>query len=80
MIRTADGDLSLVERRLGLEPGVLRDADTLIAYIDRQDLAALRLPGDRHGRAAAWLPGGDVTTGFVDFSRATPFRDVGLHG
>lgn len=78
MVRAAEGDLAAVERRLGLDPGILRDADTLIAYIDRQDLAALRLPGDRQNRSDAWLPGADVPTGLADLARAVPFREVAL--
>ena len=83
LVRAADGDLGDVERRLGLDAGTLRDPDTLIAHVERRDLAGLRLAGDGGG-AAAWLPGGERAGGLLaalaDLRQGTPFREMTFAG
>lgn len=85
LLRAADCDLAAVERQLGLDVGVLSDPDTLVAFVERRDLAGLRLPPDGFGAAAAsWLPGGDKAGGLLaalaDLGRGTPFREMTLAG
>ena len=79
--REAGGDLRVIERRLGLDPGQLGDANTLVALIRREDAPSLRLPsGNEGGANDRWVPGG-YTSGLtaeavMDFPRGLPFREI----
>jgi hypothetical protein len=83
LVKEAGGDLSVVERRLALDPGQLTSGGTLIAFVERSDLSNLRLPtGNEAGANQHWLPGGSTAGGVseavMDFARETPFTELTL--
>ncbi len=83
LVRAANGDMAVVEQKLGLSAGYLRDADTMIVKIDKADFHDLKLPsGNERGANEFWVPGG-VTSGGVseatlDFPKGTPFQEIHL--
>lgn len=81
--REANGNLAVIEQRLGLNPGTLRDDNTVIALIDRADAPSLRVPtGNEGGANEKWVPGGytsgNVIEAVMDFPKGTPFQEIKL--
>lgn len=85
LVKAANGDLRIVENKLGLTANSLSNGDMMIAHIQRSDIENLRLPsGNESGANQFWLPGG-VTSGGVseavmDFPKATIYREISLNG
>lgn len=83
IVKEARGDLRVVEDRLGLMHGTLKNGDTMIVGVRRTDAPSLRLPdGNERGVNDKWVPGG-YTSGRVieavaDFPKGTPFREIKL--
>lgn len=85
VMEAADGDLRKVEVALGLEPGYLDSADTMVAFIERSDMTALRMPsGNEGGANPFWLPGGFTSGGVaeavMDFPPGLRFKKVDISG
>jgi filamentous hemagglutinin len=84
LVRATKGDLKLVEKKLGLDPGTLASGDTLIAYIEKKDLAGLRIPSGNEGgvHPSLWLPGGytsgGVSEAVMDFAKGVPYKEIKL--
>lgn len=83
ILKEAGGNLKIVEQRLGLDPGTLKDGDTLIAYVKREDATGLRIPtGNEGGANDRWVPGGytsgNVIEAVVDFTKGMPFKEIKL--
>jgi hypothetical protein len=72
------GDLSIIEKQLGLPSGYLKSADTVAIYIKPTDLKGLRMPSGNESGAlpAEWIPGGYTKGGtpeaVIDFSHKPP--------
>ena len=65
IMERTEGDLTKVEKILGLNPGDLSGGDTMVVHIAPGDLDGLRVPdGNEPGANEHWLPGG-VTSGGV---------------
>lgn len=83
IVKEARGDLRVVEERLGLMNGTLKNGDTMIVGVKRTDAPSLRLPnGNEDGVNDKWVPGG-FTSGRVieavaDFPKGTPFKEIKL--
>jgi hypothetical protein len=84
LMKSAKGDLKIVENALGLDAGTLSSSDTLIAYIERKDLQGLRVPsGNESGvHETLWLPGGYTSGGIpeavVDFPKDVVYQEIKL--
>lgn len=79
----AKGDLSVVERRLSLDPGTLKNDNTLIAVIERKDAASLRVPsGNESGANSRWTPGGytsqNTAEAVMDFPKGLSYKEIQL--
>lgn len=79
----AKGDLSIVERRLSLDPGTLQNNNTVIAVIDRADVPNLRVPsGNEGGANSQWAPGGYTSQGtaeaVMDFPADLKYSEIKL--
>lgn len=83
IMKEANGDLAVVERRLSLDPGTLKSNNTLIAVIKREDAPSLRVPtGNEDGVNKLWAPGGytsqNTVEAVMDFPTGLPFREIKL--
>lgn len=84
LISETGGDLARIEDRLQLQPGTLTRGDNVIAYIEPQDLANLRIPSgnERGAWEGQWVPGGftgrGVPEAVVDLPAGTPYIPVTL--
>lgn len=79
----AKGDLSVVERRLSLDPGTLKNDNTLIAVIERKDAPSLRVPsGNEGGANTQWSPGGytsqNAIEAVMDFPKGLSYKEIQL--
>ncbi len=84
IVADANGDLGVLEQRLGLPSGSLNDGQTIALEIDPEDYRALRIPsGNEGGVNAEWLPGGYTSGGVpeavMDFDEV-PFTPIPLGG
>ncbi|MDO5616080.1 MAG: hypothetical protein Q4G16_07810 [Cruoricaptor ignavus] len=83
ILKEANGNLGIIEQKLGLEKGYLSSDDIMIVYIKRQNLTGLRMPsGNESGANPLWLPGG-YTSGYIpeavmDFSTKPTFLEIKL--
>jgi hypothetical protein len=65
LIKQTGGDLRAIEKKLGLETGILSVDDTMIVIIERNNASNLKIPsGNERGANEFWMPGG-VTFGGV---------------
>ena len=83
IVKEAGGDLKIVEQRLGLIEGTLKDGDTLIAYVKRENATGLRVPdGNEAGANDKWVPGGytsgNVVEAVMDFGKNMAFKEIKL--
>ena len=83
VMHEAKGDLSVVERRLSLDPGTLKNNDTVIAVIERKDVPGLRVPdGNEGGANTRWAPGGYTSQGTIeavmDFPKGLAYNEIKL--
>jgi hypothetical protein len=84
LLLKAKGDLKLVEKSLGLDPGTLSAGDTLIAFIEKKDLSGLRIPTGNEGgvHPSLWRPGGytdgGISEAVMDFTKSIPYQEVQL--
>lgn len=80
VVAEADGDLRVIERRLGLDAGTLGNPDTVAAFISRSDFSRLRIPtGNEAGANSFWIPGGRTSGRVPEMLldlRQTPFTIV----
>ncbi len=78
LMNQTNGNLSIVEQRLGLPNGYLSSGDTVAVYIKPTDVRGLRIPSGNEGGAlpTAWIPGGYTKGGMpeavMDFSYKPP--------
>ncbi|WP_404401314.1 hypothetical protein [Pelagibacterium halotolerans] len=80
IVAEADGNLRVVEQRLGLDAGYLSSGDTMAVHIQRQHMPDLHVPsGNEGGANSQWLPGGHTSGGVpeavVDLTKA-PFTEI----
>lgn len=80
VVSEANGDLRVVEKRLGLDSGYLGDSDTMAVYVKKTDMDKLRIPsGNEGGANGQWVPGGYTSGGVpeavLDLSE-TPFTEI----
>ncbi|NMH66674.1 hemagglutinin repeat-containing protein [Shewanella salipaludis] len=85
LVVQANGDLRVVEEKLGLSKGYLDGVDTVIVHIEQKDLNSLRVPsGNESGANSNWRPGGQTSGGIseavVDFSKKPPYTVIELNG
>ncbi len=85
LIKSTGGDVGAIERKLGLDPGYLSDADTMIVHVERGDIQNLHIPsGNEGGANPNWLPGGYTSGGeaeaVMDFPKGTPYAEIHLSG
>jgi hypothetical protein len=67
VLNQSNGDLRIVEKKLGLEPGYLGDKDTMVVLIKPQDIRGLRMPsGNESGANKLWVPGGYTSGGIPE--------------
>jgi hypothetical protein len=61
-------NLSVIEQRLGLNPGDLTNDDVVIAFIKRADIGEIKIPSGNEGGAipGLWLPGGKTAGGYSE--------------
>jgi hypothetical protein len=61
-------NLSVIEQRLGLNPGDLTNDDVVIAFIKRVDIGEIKIPSGNEGGAipGLWLPGGKTAGGYSE--------------
>lgn len=83
ILKEARGDLRIVEDRLGLVRGALKDDNTMIVAVKRSDAPSLRIPdGNEDGVNVKWVPGGytsgRVIEGVMDFPKGTPYKEINL--
>jgi len=83
IILESNGNLRIIEERLGLDPNYLDGEDVMIVYIENPSSHELRMPsGNEGGANDHWLPGG-ITSGGVDeavmnFSTLPTFQEITL--
>ncbi|MCA2009700.1 hypothetical protein [Tritonibacter mobilis] len=67
MIQDARGDLSIIEKELGFDPGHLTSGKYQPVLIDPDDFSGLRVPtGNEGGANEFWLPGGYTSGGMPE--------------
>ncbi|WP_386698363.1 hypothetical protein [Lonepinella sp. MS14436] len=79
IVKHANGNLRLLEKYLGLDQGVLSNADTGVFYIPKDQFKNLRMPtGNEGGANQQWIPGGNTSGGVseavMDFQKSTRFH------
>ncbi|WP_163836735.1 hypothetical protein [Spartinivicinus ruber] len=77
----ANGNLRVVEKRLGLSDGYLGDKDTMVVHIERKDLDSLKVPsGNEGGANQYWVPGGYTSGGIpeavVNLLSKPPYKEI----
>lgn len=83
LIEQSDGNMRIIENKLGLEQGYLTNTDTAIYYIPRNEIVNLRLPsGNETGANKNWIPGGYTSGGIpeavMDFSNQPQAFEIKL--
>ena len=83
LIKETGGDIGKIEAKLGLDPGYLSDADTMVVHVERADIEGLNVPSGAEGGANKhWLPGGYTAGGepeaVMDFPKGTPYSEIQL--
>jgi hypothetical protein len=81
LVRQTGGDKALIEKALGLEQGRLSNGDTMIAWVEPQDLNGLKMPTGNEGSAnPSWLPGGFTSGGYreavINMPEQTPYTPI----
>ncbi|WP_300679200.1 hypothetical protein [Nocardioides sp.] len=73
LMNSAGDDLGKVENALGLNPGTLKDSDTVLVYIAPEDLDGLRVPdGNELGANEHWIPRGKTSGGMPEATINAP--------
>lgn len=80
----AKGNLSVVEKKLGLDKGYLSNSDTMAVYIKKEDFKGLKMPsGNEPGANQYWTPGGKTSGGIsevvMDFSHKPKVEIVDIN-
>ncbi|WP_231131773.1 hypothetical protein [Providencia stuartii] len=80
----AKGNLSVVEKKLGLDKGYLSNSDTMAVYIKKEDFKGLKVPsGNEPGANQYWTPGGKTSGGVseavMDFSHKPKVEVVDIN-
>ena len=81
MLRQTDGNLALVEEKLGLKAGRLSNGEVKAIFIAPTELTRLRIPsGNELGVNSNWIPGGQtsggVTEAVVDVPEGMKFSPI----
>jgi hypothetical protein len=76
LIKQTGGDLSMIEKKLGLDAGTLSAKDTMIVVIERKSAKDLSMPsGNERGANDFWLPGGITSGGISEATLSLP-KDI----
>ena len=83
LLKSTNGNLVELEKKLGFPSGYLKGDDTMIVMMEKKDLDGLAIPsGNEAGANEFWLPGGTTSGGvaeaIVDLPANLPYKEIKL--
>lgn len=67
VLAKANGDVSIIEKELGIPPGMWQGKDLVRIDVPAPRELNLRMPTDNEGGAnSLWIPGGKLPTGYLE--------------
>jgi len=68
LMKETGGDLTQIEKKLGLKSGKLADKNAKIAWIKKEDCGEIKIPSgnERGADADLWIPGGKTSGGYSE--------------
>ncbi len=67
LMKETNGDLRILEKKLGLEDGYLSNSDSITVYIPKSEFKNLKIPsGNENGANQFWKPGGKTSGGISE--------------